>query len=180
MYRYCFLYIFDGELFTNNVIYQFTEIIYNSYFSSSLYNVSWVQVCTKVISMVAYICTDIIYYIFPMVKKRSEIFRTRPHYIMQVWLLIINGFFYVFLMYMYWFRGFDTSIPTILAIIRAKMRSTNLQYYHIILRIYSWFQTIFHSIISIDGPGIRICGYLHKKLSSASTLAVVLMRMYDT
>ena len=84
LYRYCFLYIFDGELFTNNVIYQFTEIIYNIYFSSSLYNVSWVQVCTKVISIVAYICTDIVSYIFSMVKKWSEIFKTRPHNIMQV------------------------------------------------------------------------------------------------
>ena len=38
----------------------------------------------KVISIVAYICIDIVYYIFSMVKKRSEIFKTRPHNIMQV------------------------------------------------------------------------------------------------
>ena len=63
------------SLFTNNNIYQYV-IIYNNYFSSSLYNVSWVWARTKVISVVAYICAYIFYYIFTMVTK--PIYYSKP------------------------------------------------------------------------------------------------------
>ena len=135
--------------------------------------------------MVAYIFTDIAYYIFSMVKKRSEIFRTCPNYIIQVRLIIINVFFFMFyvflIMYMYWLRSrfwylyIDNFSHNPC---KNDVHKSSILSYH--FKNLFMISNDFHSIISRDGPGIRICGYLHRKLASASTLVVVLMRMYDT